>query len=63
MNVEFKGNKLIITMDVNTDRPLSKSGKSLAVAGTSGNVKTGVIDPKTNKELVVGINAYVKAAD
>ena len=61
MEVKVVGTKLVITLDLEPTRNPSTSGKTLAVATTRGNVKTGVMDPKTNKEITLGVNAYVKA--
>jgi len=41
MNVEIKGNKLIIEIDLEKPKP-SSSGKTLVVASTRGNVVTSV---------------------
>jgi hypothetical protein len=59
MQTELKGNKLVITLDINKKPVPSASGKTLVVATTHGNQPTAVqIDGKV---LVVGVNAYVKA--
>ena len=55
--VEVKGGKLVITMDLETPRP-SASGKSLTVASTHGNLATtATVD---GKPVIVGVNAYVR---
>lgn len=60
MTVEIKKvgkrKQLVITMPM--IEQVSKSGKSLVVATTSGNKNTG-IDYK-GQDLIIGINAYVK---
>jgi hypothetical protein len=57
MNVEIKGNKLIIEIDLETPKP-SSSGKTLVVASTRGNVVTSVeID---GKPVIIGLNAYIR---
>jgi hypothetical protein len=57
MKVEMKDGNLIITMPLEKPTP-SASGKTLVVASTHGNQKTGVeID---GKEIIVGVNAYIK---
>ena len=57
MNVEIKGNKLIIEIDLETPKP-SSSGKSLVVASTRGNVVTSAhVD---GKPVTIGLNAYIK---
>jgi len=59
MNVTIKGNKMTIELDMDESRTVSASGKTLRVASTCGNVKTGVqVD---GKELVIGVNAYIPA--
>lgn len=60
MHCEIKGNKITITADVNEVPTLSKSGKTRIVATSGGNQTTqAVVD---NKPVVVGFNAYIKAA-
>jgi len=55
--VEVKGGKLVITMDLESPRP-SASGKTLVVASTHGNMATAaVID---GKPVIVGVNAYIR---
>jgi hypothetical protein len=57
MKVEMKDGNLIITMPLEKPTP-SASGKTLVVASTYGNQKTGVeVD---GKELILGLNAYIK---
>ncbi|MGD0662302.1 MAG: hypothetical protein ABSD38_29960 [Syntrophorhabdales bacterium] len=57
MNVEIKGNKLIIEIDLEKPTP-SSSGKTLVVASTRGNVTTSVeVD---GKPVTIGLNAYIK---
>jgi len=50
-----RDNKAVITIDLTKRGGLSSSGKSVIVATTSGNVPI----PGTN--IVLGLNAYVKA--
>ena len=56
MKVEVKGNKLMIEMDL--EKPTaSKSGKTLVVASTRGNMKTAAtVD---GKPITIGLNAYI----
>lgn len=61
MDVKINGNKMVITIDIENGRTPSSTGKTLVVATTKGNVKTGVTDQRTGKEIVIGVNAYVKA--
>jgi hypothetical protein len=55
IQIEVKGDKAIITIDLAHRGGLSSSGKSVIVASTGGNVPI----PGTN--VVLGLNAYVKA--
>jgi len=58
ITVEVKGNTLVITAPIE-EPTRSKSGKTLVVASTRGNLKTNAsID---GKAVVVGFNAYVYA--
>jgi hypothetical protein len=58
MEVELKNKKLIITIPVN-DKPMpSSSGKTLVVASSHGNQRTGVIID--GKPVIVGVNAYIR---
>ena len=47
---KVEGNNLIITVDLNRKGTPSKSGKSLVIATTRGNVKIG--------DVSVGLNVY-----
>ena len=58
MEVELKGKKLIITIDVNPEPIPSASGKTLVVASTHGNQQTTVMID--GKPVVVGVNAYIR---
>ena len=56
--VEVKGDLIIITAKIPKSPAKSKSGKSLLLASTNGNLNTG---QKVNgKDLIVGLNAYTK---
>jgi len=59
MKVEMKGNDLVITIPANQNPELSKSGNSLIVASSGGNKEQTHIQVK-GKNLIVGVNAYVK---
>lgn len=60
MKVTINGKKMTIELDLDEARTPSASGKTLRVASTCGNMKTGVtVD---GKELVIGVNAYIPAA-
>lgn len=56
MQVEIKGGKLVITLPLAPAGTVSKSGKSITVASSNGNQKTGVMN--NGKEIIVGVNAY-----
>jgi len=57
MNVEAKGNKLYIEIDLEKPTP-SASGKTLVIASTRGNaVTTAEVD---GKPIIIGLNAYIK---
>ncbi len=59
VTAKVEGSKLVISLPlVKPPRP-SKSGKSLTVATTSGNIATDVI--VDGKPVVVGVNAYISA--
>ena len=58
MKAEIKGNNLIITIPM-SEPEASKSGKTLVVASTHGNVKTDVM--VKGKPLTIGLNAYISA--
>ena len=57
MKVEIVGENLVITIPVNRPLVPSKSGKTLLVASSSGNVTTTCM--VENKPVVIGLNAYV----
>ncbi len=58
MEAELKNKKLIITIPIN-DKPVpSASGKTLVVASSHGNQKTGVII--NGKPVIIGVNAYIR---
>ena len=57
MTAKIQNGKLIIEIDVQKPTP-SKSGKSLVVASTNGNVTTSTL--VDGKPLVIGLNAYIK---
>jgi hypothetical protein len=55
---EGKDAVLVIEIPMHAPTP-SKSGLSLVVASTSGNMATSVVID--GKPLIVGVNAYIKA--
>lgn len=58
MQVQIKGNDLVITIPFNKKGKASASGKSLVHATTQGNKETEV--EVNGKTLVIGVNAYTK---
>lgn len=57
MDVEIRGNKLCIEIDLEEPTP-SSSGKTLVVASSRGNAVTkAMID---GKPITIGLNAYIK---
>ena len=59
MQVEIKGNELVITIPMQKPTP-SASGKTLVVASSHGNQPTSAqVD---GKPVVVGLNAYIRNA-
>lgn len=58
MKAEIENGELVIRIPVNNPLTPSKSGKSLIVASTNGNIRPGLtID---GEPVVIGLNAYVK---
>jgi len=57
MKVELKDGNMVITIPVSNPPVPSASGKTLVVASTRGNVKTGVM--VSGKEITLGLNAYI----
>ena len=53
-----KTNELVIRVPLRTPAP-SKSGKTLVVATTGGNLRTAVL--VEGKPLTIGLNAYIPA--
>lgn len=53
VKVEKKGNFLVLTVDLSTKVGDSKSGKSVVIATTGGNVDVG-------DGIMVGLNVYKK---
>ncbi len=57
MNARIDGETLIIELPINRTPVASKSGKSLTIATTGGNM---ISDVKIQgKQLVIGVNAYI----
>ena len=53
MIMEVKDNKLTITIDLTEEQGMSKSGKSMVIATTSGNVSI-----PENDDIKIGLNIY-----
>lgn len=58
MKVAIEGLELVIRMPISDPPQPSKSGKSLIVASTEGNVTTDI--KIQDKSLILGLNAYIK---
>jgi hypothetical protein len=56
VKMEVKGNKLMIECDLTKDCGVSKSGKSVIIATTGGNVEV-----PGKPEVILGLNLYTKA--
>jgi len=59
MTAEIRGKQLIITLDLQDPKP-SATGKTLVVASSRGNQPTTATI--NSKPVIVGVNAYIKAA-
>jgi hypothetical protein len=57
MQVSIENNEIVIRLPIAPRT--SKSGKSLVIASTNGNIQTGT--EYKGKPVVVGVNCYVKA--
>lgn len=57
MKVTIEKNELVIRLPLQEPKP-SASGKTLVVASTHGNQKSGCLHK--GKEVTVGVNAYIK---
>lgn len=55
MKAEIKDNNLIITLPIAPRT--SKSGKSLVIASTGGNITVGL--EYEGKPVIIGVNAYI----
>lgn len=62
MNIEVKGDNLIITCPINKSFPPSKSGKTKIAFSTNGNIQTPaeVETPNGKRSLTAGINIYFR---
>lgn len=55
VHAEIKGNKLTLEIDLTKDFGKSKSGKTVSIASTKGNVR---LQTDKGKEVVIGVNCY-----
>ena len=53
--MKVEGNKLFIEVDLSKDFGESKSGKSITIASTEGNISI-----PENEEIKIGLNIYKK---
>jgi hypothetical protein len=60
MNVKIEGKELVIRIPMSESPTASKSGKSLVLATTSGNVRTSTTF--RDKPITIGLNAYISAS-
>ena len=58
LTAQLKGDKLIITIDINNPPRPSTSGKTTVIASSNGNQATTA--QWEGKPIIVGVNAYVK---
>jgi hypothetical protein len=56
-NIEMKlnGQQLVITVDLTKDFGMSKSGKSITIASTEGNISV-----PEHEDIKIGLNIYKK---
>jgi hypothetical protein len=56
-NIEMKlnGDQLVITVDITKDFGMSKSGKSITIASTEGNISI-----PDHEDIKIGLNIYRK---
>ncbi|TXI90545.1 MAG: hypothetical protein E6Q36_01280 [Chryseobacterium sp.] len=60
VNAIIEGDELVIRLPINKGPVRSKSGKTLIVATTNGNIQTDILIDGT--PVVLGVNAYRKEA-
>lgn len=56
IKVEIKGEEMIITLPISQPHP-SKSGKTIVIASTQGNIRTS--EMFEGKPITIGVNAYI----
>ena len=62
MKVTIEKDELVIRIPLQEPQK-SASGKTMVVASTRGNQKTGCIHPKLKQPITIGVNAYCKGSD
>ena len=55
IDMKLNGNQLVITVDISKDFGMSKSGKSITIASTEGNISIPEHD-----DIKIGLNIYRK---
>ena len=60
MTIEQKDSNLVITLAINSDFPVSASGKTLQVASSHGNIPTAIIINGEPEVVSVGVNCFMK---
>ena len=58
ISAEIKGDKLVLTINMENPPKSSKSGKTLLVATSHGNQQTELKVQDSN--VIIGLNAYIK---
>jgi hypothetical protein len=55
IEMKLKGQQLVITVDLTKDFGMSKSGKSITIASTEGNISV-----PEHEDIKIGLNIYKK---
>jgi len=58
MQASIEGNELVLRLPINQGEVRSKSGKTLIVATTNGNVQSDILID--GQPVTIGVNAYRK---
>lgn len=58
IDMQIKDNILTLKIDLSKRNGLSKSGKTISIASTEGNISI-----PEHKDIKIGVNAYVKNPD
>lgn len=59
MEARIEGSNLILVVPLNNPPKQSSSGKTLLIAGGSGNIKTDLMHD--GKQVTIGLNAFIPA--